>query len=307
MNQGNFGTDAWQNNGDGTFTNLGRNNSALWPDNAHMRFDDYDMDGKLDVVTKSEGPSYQNRDASIRVFRNVIENNNTWLKIQLRQGDNNSMGIGGLVTVYKAGTDTIIGNRMLAVDTVGLHPRLHFGLGEHQKVDIVVVFPGGRQIVSFNDISVNRYIVMRPNGSVQDVEFGLDPGNGSIDAPPSRPGNVQSSLITSTGFMLRWDASTDDLGVSGYEVFIDGISQGTVTVTSMAVVGLVANTTYSATVRAFDAAGNSATSFAHTATTTALADTLAPSVPPRSSSGGAFSLIGLLLLLLLRFRVKFLV
>lgn len=77
--------------------------------------------------------------------------------------------------------------------------------------------------------------------------------------------------ITATSLTLNWGASTDNVAVTGYEVFRNGTSIATVsgTTTSLNVSGLTAATTYSFTVRAFDAAGNlSAQSTPFSATTT---------------------------------------
>jgi hypothetical protein len=74
--------------------------------------------------------------------------------------------------------------------------------------------------------------------------------------PPSVPTNLSADTFTTTSFTLRWAASTDNVGTTGYEVFRDGVSQGIVSTTSMNVNGLSPNTTYAMTVRARDAAGN---------------------------------------------------
>lgn len=93
-------------------------------------------------------------------------------------------------------------------------------------------------------------------------------GHGLIKAPstpptpdtqaPTVPTITGATNVTNTGLRLNWTASTDDRGVSGYEVFRDGTSIGTVvgTATSMNVSGLTASTTYNFTVRAYDAANN---------------------------------------------------
>src|SRR5690606_26718997 len=52
-------------------------------------------------------------------------------------------------------------------------------------------------------------------------------------------------------------ASTDDFGVTHYEVFRDGISLGTTPSLSMQVTPVACNTTFSMTVKAFDGGGNS--------------------------------------------------
>ena len=74
---------------------------------------------------------------------------------------------------------------------------------------------------------------------------------------PTAPTNLTASNITETTASLSWTASTDNVGVTEYEVFSSGTSIGTVTSTGANITGLTANTTYSYTVRAKDAAGNS--------------------------------------------------
>ncbi|MEO8261683.1 MAG: endo alpha-1,4 polygalactosaminidase, partial [Pseudolysinimonas sp.] len=91
---------------------------------------------------------------------------------------------------------------------------------------------------------------------------------------------------TSTSVSLAWTASTDNVGVTGYDVYRGTTLVGTVAGTSTTVTGLTASTAYSFTVRAKDAAGNiSAASSALAVTTSAAAgDTTAPSVPTGLSS-----------------------
>jgi hypothetical protein len=73
---------------------------------------------------------------------------------------------------------------------------------------------------------------------------------------PTAPTNLSASAITETTASLSWSASTDNVGVTDYEVFSSGISIGSVSSTGANITGLVANTTYSYTVSAKDAAGN---------------------------------------------------
>lgn len=102
---------------------------------------------------------------------------------------------------------------------------------------------------------------------------------------PTVPANLAPSAITMTGFTATWSASTDNVGVTGYEVFLGGTSQGTVATTSKVFTSLMPGTTYSLTVRARDAAANwSAQSAALAVTTTA--DTAPPSVPTGLASSG---------------------
>lgn len=82
-------------------------------------------------------------------------------------------------------------------------------------------------------------------------------GGGTSDTtPPSVPSNLIASSITATSFTLSWTASTDNVGVTGYNVYQNGSLKTTVTGTSTTVSGLTSSTTYSFTVKAKDAAGN---------------------------------------------------
>jgi chitinase len=95
-------------------------------------------------------------------------------------------------------------------------------------------------------------------------------GGGGDTTPPSAPGSVHSTGVTASSVSLAWSASTDNVGVSGYDVFRGSTKVGTVTGTSFTNSGLSASTTYSYTVKAHDAAGNnSAASNAVSVTTSA--------------------------------------
>jgi chitodextrinase len=80
---------------------------------------------------------------------------------------------------------------------------------------------------------------------------------------PSVPASLAGKAVSSTAINLTWDASTDNVGVTGYRINRDGSQVGTADSTSYTDTGLTAATSYSYTVAAFDAAGNlSATSAA---------------------------------------------
>jgi chitodextrinase len=105
-------------------------------------------------------------------------------------------------------------------------------------------------------------------GEVEDYTVNLGAAGGDNQAPSS-PLNLSASNETTTTVDLAWNSSSDNIGVTGYELFLDGTSIGNVTSTSATVTGLLENTTYAFNVRAFDAAGNnSALSNTANATTT---------------------------------------
>ncbi len=81
--------------------------------------------------------------------------------------------------------------------------------------------------------------------------------NGSADTQaPTAPTALTASTITETTANLSWSASTDNVGVTGYDVYQDASLVGSTTGTTYNVTGLTASTSYTFTVRAKDAAGN---------------------------------------------------
>jgi len=96
-------------------------------------------------------------------------------------------------------------------------------------------------------------------------------GTGAGDTTaPSVPANLTATAVSSSQINLSWSASTDNVGVSGYEIYRGGSLVGTSATTSFSNTGLTASTAYSYTVKAKDAAGNlSAASNTATATTQA--------------------------------------
>ena len=102
---------------------------------------------------------------------------------------------------------------------------------------------------------------------------------------PSVPAGVAASDVTQTGAKITWTAATDNVGVAGYNVYLgeSRVNTSPVTVTEYELSGLTANTEYTVTVSAVDAAGNeSARSDAATFTTLEAEeekDNEAPSVP----------------------------
>ncbi|WP_442810947.1 GH12 family glycosyl hydrolase domain-containing protein [Streptomyces sp. NBC_01217] len=93
-------------------------------------------------------------------------------------------------------------------------------------------------------------------------------GGGSDTEAPSVPAGVAVTGTTSSTASLSWAPSTDNTGVTGYDIYRDGVKAGTTASTSFTDTGLAPSSSYGYTVRARDAAGNSsAASAAVTATT----------------------------------------
>ncbi|OWP84032.1 secretion protein [Flavobacterium davisii] len=111
---------------------------------------------------------------------------------------------------------------------------------------------------------------------------------GSSDTiAPTAPTALTASGTTEISTSLSWIASTDNVGVTGYDVYQDTVLIGSTATTTYNVTGLTASTSYTFTIKAKDAAGNiSNASNAITVTTSApVIDTTAPTAPTLSASG----------------------
>ena len=126
----------------------------------------------------------------------------------------------------------------------------------------------------------------------QDTVGNLSPASTALTATtaadttkPTAPTGLVASNVGINSFTLSWTASTDNVGVTGYNVYSGSSLVGsTTTATSFSLSGLTGNTKYSMTVKATDAAGNLS------AASTALAITTLPA-PPSTPTGLAASSI----------------
>jgi hypothetical protein len=87
----------------------------------------------------------------------------------------------------------------------------------------------------------------------RDVEFVSADSDANA---PTAPGNLTASGVTNNSVVLGWQASSDDVGVTGYEVYRNGTLLTTVTTTSFSVAGLNPGTAYSFYIKATDGFGN---------------------------------------------------
>ncbi|HUC86818.1 MAG TPA: fibronectin type III domain-containing protein, partial [Candidatus Saccharimonadales bacterium] len=105
--------------------------------------------------------------------------------------------------------------------------------------------------------------------------------------PPTVPQGLSATATSSAQVSLKWDASTDNVGVTEYKVYRNGSSTALATITapttstvSYTDATVSADTAYSYQVTALDAAGNqSAKSTSVSVTTPKAADHTPPSIP----------------------------
>jgi chitodextrinase len=111
------------------------------------------------------------------------------------------------------------------------------------------------------------------------TDSGTEPCNGSAadDQVPTAPADLTATAPGSNLVELRWTAASDNVGVTGYEIFRNGAPLATTTsaVTSYSDATVAGGTSYDYQVRARDSAGNvSVPSSTATVTTPAAASVL---------------------------------
>ena len=112
----------------------------------------------------------------------------------------------------------------------------------------------------------------------------------------STPQGMTMSGNTQTSITLAWNASSDNVGVTGYRLFRNGSVAGTTTQTSYTYSGLSCGTTYTLALEAYDAAGNRSNRAEATTTRSTQACGLPlpplpplpeiPALPPLGPTGG---------------------
>ena len=112
--------------------------------------------------------------------------------------------------------------------------------------------------------------------------------------PPTAPTNLNTTNVSSTTITLNWTAASDNVGVTAYRIYRDGLLLFTSSALLFSDSGLQPSSSYLYAVTALDARANESIA------TQILVTTLAESVvvSPDTSSGGGGGIGGILLLLL---------
>lgn len=92
--------------------------------------------------------------------------------------------------------------------------------------------------------------------------------------PPSIPTNLLASGLTDTTVNLSWVASTDNVGIAGYRIYMNNVLADTSLNTQVSITGLTPGSSYTFFVAAFDTSGNLSDTSSHITITTPVTNQL---------------------------------
>jgi chitodextrinase len=103
---------------------------------------------------------------------------------------------------------------------------------------------------------IYRVSAFDPSGNVSNRCSGVTVTTLADDTPPTVPGNLHPTSITSSAVSLEWSASTDDVAVTGYHIYRNNTLIGSSSSLTYTDNGLLSGTQYSYKVLAYDAENN---------------------------------------------------
>ena len=134
--------------------------------------------------------------------------------------------------------------------------------------------------------ALSNWAVTAAGGSHQTCGLALT--NPSDMTAPSAPTGLAKTNSTQTSLSVSWTASTDNVGVAGYTVYVNGAASSAATGTSRTISNLSCGTTYTIGVDAYDVAGNHSAQTSTTMATSACpGDTTPPSTPTNLHQSGS--------------------
>jgi fibronectin type 3 domain-containing protein len=180
---------------------------------------------------------------------------NVWHQLQVHLQIN---GASSLVEVWLDGTQAAT---LTKTDSLGTNPIGRIQLGDSSATDVYDI--------AYDEIAANNSFI-----------------NTTDSVPPSAPTGVSANATGPNSVNLTWDAATDNISVTGYDLYRNGALLATVgTVTSYTDIPVSPSFTYQYQVRAHDGAGNISDPSSPAEVTTP-ADTTAPTVTLTAPTDG---------------------
>jgi enediyne biosynthesis protein E4 len=171
----------FRNRGDGTFLQIPEDSQPALNERHVSRgcaFGDFDNDGDLDILimNQNEPPS---------LLRNDAPRQNHWIKVRLHGTRSNRSAIGAKVTVRYGGKVQVQEVMSQSSYVSANDPRLHFGLGAADSVDLEVRWPLGT-IEVHKKVPADRLITLQEGSSSFKVDK-FSPATSSTSQPPAAP------------------------------------------------------------------------------------------------------------------------
>ncbi len=211
----------YQNNGNGTFTNITTQAGLGGLVQLSAAWADYDRDGDMDLYSAGAAS------AGNHLFRNNSDTTRTWLSVNLTGLATNEGGVGAQIEVHADSlhmmreVNTAIGYRSQNIRTA------HFGLGNRLHADSVVVrWPAGAGSITrsvLTHVPVNQVINIVQQSSTAVVSTGARPAMFKLYQNYPNPFNPLTTIAYEMQVQQR--VKLQVLDVLGREVatLIDGV------------------------------------------------------------------------------------
>jgi chitodextrinase len=145
---------------------------------------------------------------------------------------------------------------------------------------------GTEAVIIPNAAGTTNRIMIKGSGhvffDVSNTNFTITSGVADNTAPT--PPTLVASNTTASSTLLSWYGATDNIAVTSYSIYRNGVLVGTSTSTTYTAAGLSAATPYTFTVKAKDADGNLSIDSNSVSINTLAADSTAPSAPVLNNS-----------------------
>ncbi len=148
--------------------------------------------------------------------------------------------------------DRLIGFKVYIGNTDSTNP--------NDYIEIATLDSSSEQL--FENINLSgRYIMVygaNKNEFLSLAELEVYESTSATDNQQPTPPTISSSEKTSTSIQLSWSGATDNVGVTGYKIFVNGnnLANTLGNLNNYTIVELTANTTYTITMTSLDANGN---------------------------------------------------